>query len=227
MHFGLFLGMLKLTLSFCLALFLNPLLGQITIQPNEPIFLLAEIVEDTNLTFIVTNGHDAPKTVLLLKHAQCEPDEWVDQFCDEGFCYTTSINEIEIELEANETREYGITIAMNDVNGLGHYKVKATDVDNIDDFQFADIYVNTFDCLTTDLLITPESVAVPYPNPTSDYLFVDERVESGTLYDALGRVCSLPFDGLKFDFQSLPIGQYYLHLTYQNGGHFVHLINRN
>lgn len=202
-------------------------LGQITIVPTQPIFLLSEIVEDTNLTFLVTNGHDVPKSVLLLKHAQCEPDEWVDQFCDEGFCYTTSINEIEIQLEANESREYGITIAMNDVIDLAHYKVKATDLDNIDDFQFADIYVNTFDCLTTNMHSPSPKQSLPYPNPTSDFLHVDDQVVSGSVYNAVGRKCEVVFDQQIFDLSPLPVGRYYVQLVREDGVSSVYVISKD
>lgn len=185
--------------------------SQISIEPTEPLFLLEEIVEDTNLTFLVTNGHDEPKTVLLLKHTQCAPDEWVDLFCDDGFCYSSSVNEIEINLEANETREYGITVEMNEVNGWAYFKVKASDINNLDDFEFADIYVNTEDCMPLDL---PSMVYRPldvYPNPVSTTLSLDiNNLASVEAIDISGRRFALNFSGRIVHVQGLSPGIFQL-----------------
>lgn len=152
------------------------------------------------------------------------PVEWKFKICDNTQCYSTQVTSnvdpvlglnIPVILALNDTSLINFYAIPNHVAGTAKAKIHYTPADDFDNIIATGEYEITIDGFT-DVSEVEKAAVTLYPNPTSDYLSLNENsvVDQLVVYNIIGKPVRTfaAENGSQYNISDLPNGLYLVSL---------------
>lgn len=205
----------------------------LTIDPiiiEETFVVDLGIYQDLEMHTMVTNNSDEDMELKWVRTEINAPDAWMTQVCDNNTCYSAVVSsnidpdlnlEAPVLLGAGESFELIFHIIPSGTAGLGEFEVSFAPVNDPDNILATATFNGTIDGLTNTIEVSPSEIRL-YPNPTSDFIQLNDRglVDQLVIYDVLGNKVRTfeAKEGKQYRIADLASGLYLISLVSNESG---------